>query len=405
MQKAFDIGIIGMGVAGVFAAYKLATQHKRMRVLGIDLGRAPAKRRRALEGWLGCLPFSDGKLYLNDISKVTQLVGTRKSKAAYTYVTQVLSNINNFEVIPDRAPNAMIEKRFNKIGYQINLNDYLQMYPKDIHTLSKYVADTIETNQNVTFNFDQEIRDIRKNKNIFVLTTTENKVYRCKKLILAVGRSGWRWAKEVFASFGIIEENDTARYGLRIEMNADQMKDFNKSNCSLIKGSEIELGPLSWFGTVIPEDHLDMAISSYRSNETRWKSNKVSFNLIGHLPYPTLGFEQTDRIGKLTFVITNDRVIRERVSYLLNDKAKISILPDYQWLKPVLTELSEAMPEILTKAYYHSPTIIPLAPQIKIGDNLSTEIDGMFVVGESAGSVGILHAAMTGAIAADTICK
>ena len=48
---------------------------------------------------------------------------------------------------------------------------------------------------------------------------------------------------------------------------------------------------------------------------------------------------------------------------------------------------------------------MPMAPSINIGDNLETEIDGMFVVGESAGVHGILAAATMGILAADNICK
>jgi hypothetical protein len=188
-------------------------------------------------------------------------------------------------------------------------------------------------------------------------------------------------------------------------MSAEQMKDFNKSNCSLVKTDEMELGPLSWFGTVIPEDHVDMAISSFRANESRWKSNKVSFNLIGHRPFPNHGFEETDRLGKLTFLLANDRIIKERVAHILTDKSKISVLPQYQWLKGVLTELSTAMPEITTKAYFHSPTIIPHTAQINIGDNLETEIDGMYVIGESAGINGILAAGIMGILVASEVTK
>jgi uncharacterized FAD-dependent dehydrogenase len=234
---------------------------------------------------------------------------------------------------------------------------------------------------------------------------TEEQEYKCKKLIIAVGRSGWRWARDLYKSLGIVDNNDTARFGIRIEMNSSHMKDFNKSNCTLIKGDELEIGPLSWYGTVIPEDHLDMAISAFRSNENRWKSDKVSFSLIGNRPFPDAGFEQTNRIGQLTFVLTNDRIIKERVAHIITGKSKISMIHEYDWLKNSLEELTSIMPEIITKAYYHAPTILPMAPKINIGSNLETEIDDMFVAGESAGIHGILSAGLMGIIAADNACK
>ena len=223
-------------------------------------------------------------------------------------------------------------------------------------------------------------------------------------MIIAVGRSGWRWVKELFTNFGIVDNNDTAKFGIRIEMSASSLKDFNKSSCTISKG-DVQIGPFSWFGTVIPEDHVDVAISAFRSNENRWKTDKVSFNLIGDRYFPNAGFEQTDRISKLTFVLSNDRIVKERVSHILAGKSKISIIPEYDWIKTDLEELNAVIPEISTKAYFHVPTIMPLAPKINLGTNLCSEIDDMFVVGESAGLHGILNAACTGIISADMACK
>jgi hypothetical protein len=403
-MKDFDVGIIGAGVAGAFATLKLAKDHKNVKVVLFDLGRPPMKRRRQLEGWLGCFPNSDGKLYQTDMSKVADLTGLRKAKSAHTWFRHVMEEVDSYKIIKDRSPNVALEKKIKRLGYDITLNDYVQIYPKEIHALSKLMAETIEKDKNITFHFDSEVMRVSKQKNMFVVST-EDQEYRCKKLIIAVGRSGWRWAKTLYSNFGIVDNNDIARFGIRVETNSSVLKDFNRSNLTITKGDELEIGPFSWYGTIIPEDHLDMAISAFRSNENRWKSDKVSFSLIGNRPFPSTGFEQTDRIGNLTFVLSNDRIIKERVSSILAGKSKISVIPEYNWLKTVIPELSAIIPEITTKAYFHVPTITPMAPKINIGDNLETEIDGMFVAGESAGIHGILSAGIMGVIAADSVCK
>ena len=403
-MKDFDVGIIGAGVAGAFATLKLAKDHKNIRAIVFDLGRPPMKRRRQLEGWLGCLPNSDGKLYQTDIGKVAQITGLRRAKSASTWFKHVIEQVDSYKIVKDRSPSAAMEKKIKKLGYDVLLNDYVQIYPKEVHALSKYMAETIEKNKNITFSFDNEVLRIAKQKNLFVITT-ESQEYRCKKIIVAVGRSGWRWAKELYSSFGIIDNNDTARFGIRVETNSSVMKEFNKSNCTLLKGDQIEIGPLSWYGTVIPEDHLDLAISAFRSNENRWKSDKVSFSLIGNRPFPGAGFEQTDRMGKLAFVLANDRVIKERISSIIAKKSRVSIIEEYDWLCPVIEELATVIPEITNKAYFHIPTIVPAAPRINIGDNLETEIEGMFVAGESAGVHGILAAGIMGIAAADAISR
>ena len=403
-MKDFDVGIIGAGVAGAFATLKLAKDHKNTKVILFDLGRPPMKRRRQLEGWLGCLPNSDGKLFQTDVSKVAQLTGLRRAKSAHTWLRHVLEQVDNYKVIKDRSPSSSLDKKIKKLGYDISLNDYVQVYPKEIHALSKHMAELIEQNKNITFCFDNEVLRVTKTKGLFEIKTEEH-TYLCEKLIIAVGRSGWRWAKALYTNFGIVDNNDVAKFGIRVEASSSVMKDFNKSNCTLVKGDSLEIGPFSWFGTVIPEDHLNMAISAFRSNENRWKSDKVSFSLIGNRPFPGTGFEQTDRIGQLTFVLSNDRIVKERVSSILTGKSKISGIHEYDWLKEEIMELSQLIPEITTKAYFHVPTILPLVPKINIGDNLETEVDGMFVAGESAGIPGILAAGIMGIAAADAVCK
>lgn len=403
MPNIMDIGIIGCGVAGAFASLKIAQTHKDAKVVVFDIGRKWAKRRRQIEGFLGCLPNSDGKLYLSDIGKVSELVGAKRANSAHKQVDKIISNIIDLKVVKDKGPNIAVSKRLKKSGYDVSLNDYIQMYPKDIHLLSKYMAEHLEKDQNITFVFDNEVAKIYKNKGIFTITT-ETQEYKCKKLIIAVGRSGWRWAKQLYSDFGIIDNNDIARFGIRIETNSNIMKDFNKSNCTMIKDN-IEIGPLSWYGTIIPEDHMDMAISAFRANENRWKSDKVSFTLIGQQQFPNGGFEQTDRIGKLTFLLANDRIIKERVSHILTGKSKISIIPEYDWLKAAILDFATVLPEVLTKSYFHVPTIAPFAPKINIGTNLESDIAGMFVVGESANVHGILSAACMGIIASDAVCK
>lgn len=403
MNNNFDVGIIGMGVSGAFASLRLAETKNNLKIIGFDLGRPPQKRRRQLEGWLGCLPNSDGKLYLSDLDKIREISGIRKTNAANNWFNKIISNINSFKVIKDRMPSAAIVRKLQKLNYDVILNDYIQVYPKDIHALSKYMSDIVENNTNMTFSFDNEIRNIYKKRSMFIIETEEQE-YKCKKIILAVGRSGWRWATELYNKFGIVNNNDIAKFGIRVEMNSGMLKDFNKSSCSLHKGNELEIGPICWSGSVIPEDHVDVAISAFRSNENRWKTDKVSFNIIGNMQYPNKGFEQTDRLSKLTFILANDRIIKEKVSYILNDKSKISIMPEYDWLKLSLKELSTIIPDIINKAYFHVPTIIPLVPNIIINKNLETDVDGLFVAGESAGISGILSAAISGIIAADSIC-
>jgi hypothetical protein len=403
MSNLYDVGIIGGGPAGIFAARKIAKENKNVKTVVFDLGRPHGKRRRQLEGFFGVFPNSDGKLYLNDINKVSKLTGTRKAKAAATAVFNTLNNVVELKTHKDKPLYINLEKRLKKHGFDYHLNDYIQLYPRDIHAISKNIADDIEHCGNVNFSFDNEVYKIHKQKSTFLIQTQDGE-YNVKKLLIAVGRSGWRWASEIYKTFGIIDSNDTATYGIHIEISASYLKDFNKSNVTISNG-ELEIGPVSWSGTIIPEDHLDLAISAFRSNENRWKTDKASFQFIGFRKFDGNGFEQTNRLGKLAFVLANDRILKERVSTLLSNKSKISVIPEYNWLAGALTQFGHVVPEILTKGYFHIPTILPMPPKVLIGNTLSTEIDDMYVAGESAGVVGLLAASVMGTVAAEAMLK
>jgi uncharacterized FAD-dependent dehydrogenase len=406
MGQIFDVGVIGVGVSGTFACYHLALNCPDLKVIAFDIGRPPAKRRSQMNGFLGLFPNSDGRIYPHDIDNVSDIIGIRKTNKAFKEFMDVLNFIPDVDLklTKDKKISKNLEKRIKKAGYEIQLNNHYQLFPRDFHLLSKYMADKIEKGGNVSFSFDDEILSISIKDKIFILEG-ETGEYRCKKLLLSCGRWGWRFSGQLFSNFGLIEENDISRFGVRIEMPANNLKEFNKSHLTIKKANEFELGPFSWFGTVIPEDHDELAISSFRANENRWKSDKVSFQFICDVENTGEAYQKTDRLGQLSFLLTNDRVIKERVSSFLNKRGSLSELPEYDPVIAKLKKVGLILPEILEKAYYHAPTLVPLAPKINIGTNLETEVPGLYVAGESAGVIGLGAAAMMGLAVGKELAK
>lgn len=403
MNNKFDVGIIGAGVAGAFSALRIAENYRSAKTIIFDLGRPPGKRRRQLEGWFGCFPAGDGKIYPGDLEGVLDVVDGRKARHANSWVMEKFGEVNPMKLIKDSLPNVATQKKIKEANFNIQLNSYIQWKPESIHQLSKIISEKIEEAGNVQFSFDNEVHKITKKKNMFIITTAAGE-FHCKSIILSVGRSGWRWATALYKELGITVNDDVAKYGVRIEMSAQHLKEFNKSHCTLIR-EDLEIGPFSWNGTVIPEDHADLVISAFRSNEERWKSDKVSFSLLSSQHFKDTGVYQADRLGKLAFLLFNDRVSRERVKAVVKNTSQLCLLPEYAWLGKTLTELEPLIPNLQTRGYFHIPNILPMASQIALGTNLESEIDGMFVSGESAGIKGIAAAAITGTVAADSACR
>src|ERR1700731_1789666 len=91
MATIYDIGVIGSGMAGMFATHRILEKQKKEKTILFDIGRPPMKRRLQMFGFGGILPNSDGKLYLSDTKKVVSIVGDTKAKNAYDWVISVLN--------------------------------------------------------------------------------------------------------------------------------------------------------------------------------------------------------------------------------------------------------------------------------------------------------------------------
>jgi len=396
-KKIYDIAILGAGVSGAFALYKLS-KYKDLKTCIIDFGRPPGKRRKQLQGWFGCFPYSNARLYFDDYKNVSKKTGIRAASKANRFVQSIMEEHGPIESFKKREPSKEILNNIDRLGYHYLLNNFCQWKPENIHSLSRRIALDSE-NKNINFSFDNNIDDIDIKNNLFYISTEKGLIIS-KKIIFAIGRSGWRFARDIYEKFKIIKNDNVSFFGFRGEVSCGMMSNWNHSHCT-IYNDNLNIGPMSWNGTVIPEDHYDLAISSWRSNEDRWKSDKVSFSVISKKIFNDKGIEQTERLGKLAFILSDNRIGRMRIKDYFNQDFDISYIPEYDWFKDTMKDIEDVIPGFLKKGYFYIPEIKTTIPNIKINNKLSTEIENFYVAGESAGIDGILGAAISGCIAAD----
>lgn len=414
-QKSWDIGIIGAGVSGVFAALRLAERHKNLKVVVFEFGPPPPnclrqdpihvkRRRRQLEGYLGCFPTGDGKVYLDeDADKVLEIADGRRVRAIKDWLSSQLDEVSVTRGVKSKQPSPTIKKVISDNGFDLIMHTYDQWNPDQIHQLSKISAEKIESAGNVYLSFDTEVFDFLKSDKKFVVNTSQGE-FNCKRLILGVGRSGWRWVNGIYKSLGILQEDKIAKYGVRVEMPSSALREFHKSHCSLIR-EDVEVGPLQWMGSIIQEDHDDMTIAAFRSNEVRWKTDKVFFSVQKRIEVKANPCEYIDRIAKLSHLLSGDRVGREKIRSFTNGLGDLAEMPEYSWVGGALKSLEPVFPNIINRGYFHVPDIDTNISKINIANNLETEVDGLFVAGECAGIKGIAAAGIMGAVAAEGAAK
>jgi len=403
MQNEYDIIIAGGGIAGAFAAYRLSQMKNAPRTCLIEYGRPPGKRRKQLEGWLGCFPTGNGRLYTNDLIRLQEIAQATTINTIFKQSLKLLSNYGPSKITKSKKPKQSVLNNLNSTGYSIEYNDFIQWKPENIHLLSRGLASKIDSNNKITCMFDNEIYDIKKEGKMFVVSTEKGDFYS-KKVLLCLGRSGWRMSNNILKELNIINNDDYSKFGFMAEMPAACLKDWDRSHCSIYKDN-LTIGPLSWNGTVIPEDHVDLVIASWRSNEDRWKSEKVAFSVISKDEYKAEGAHQTERLGQLAFILSDNRVGKIRISEYLNRKNNLSFIPEYHWFDNTLKSLDSLFKGFIQKGSINVPNIELTIPHMNINSNLSTDVKGLYVAGESAGIKGILGAIVSSMIAAESMGK
>ncbi len=397
----YELGIIGAGVAGCVSALRVQEKYKQKTII-FDIGHAFAKRRRQIEGALGCFPTGDGKLYLSDLEQFSATDG-RSLRSVKDWVFNTWKLVGPNKVTKDKLPSNSMQKFLSDNNFTIQLNDFIQWKPESVHNFSKLLVKEFEESQYLTFKFDTIVGKIMKKKGIFHVFT-DNGDYQCKNIILATGRSGFRWVTDFAKEIGLTVEDNLCTFGVKFEISKQYVKDL-KECFNTWSSQDEQIGPLSWNGTIIPEDHADLVNASFRSNEDRWKSEKLSFNYFKSIEANGDGVSQTERIGKLTYLLFNDRVSKEKIKVYQKKQSQLNILPEYNWLDGVIEKLSEIIPDFKQKANYHVPNILTMPAKIKLKPNFESELEGLYVVGENAKLHGIVGAAISSVIATDAIFK
>jgi len=334
---------------------------------------------------------------------ILKIAGTKNCEEANKLVMKLIKSNGTTIKNKYKEPSEIIKKLLKKNGYALYENQYVQWKPANIHSLSREISEFVCDKPNIDFMFDTGISNVEFNKGIFKIIT-ENGIISSKKIIVCIGRSGWRLTNSIFSNFDILNDNNFAYFGFRAEISSSYMKNWNESHCSISKGKML-LGPMSWHGTVIPEDHDDLVISSWRSNEDRWYSDKASFSVICKSEFKNDGFQQAERLGKLAYVLLNNRADKIKIKEYLSTKNDISYIPEYKWFIQEFKEIEKIIPDFIDKGYMHLPNILTYMKNISLNKDFSSSMDGLVAAGESAGVSGIYAAALSGTIAALNITK
>ncbi len=460
----YDVVIIGAGPAGLFTAYELITNNKKLKIAIIDKG-SKVKNRvcpmnklgvpcqncnpcAVLSGYGGAGTFSDGKL--NFIPKLgkSDLTKYMLESEANKLIDETEEIFTNFKMDAEVYPSNMDEA--NEIKKKVAIAGAKLLVIKQKHLGSDHLPEYIEgiseflEDKGVTLIDRANVIDIKTISELEHEVTYEsgkkNTTLKAETVVVAPGRTGAKWIQELADKYDIPYLSQSIEIGVRVEVRKDIMEEITNviyDPTIFIKtktyGDEIRTFCTNPGGFVAKENYYGyICVNGHALKDI--KSNNTNFAFISKV--------------SLTQPVTNTRLYGEsiaRIANVLGDgKPIIQSLKDLrsgrrsEWhrinkgfIEPTLKDcvagdLALVMPHrIITNILEGLETLDKIIPGVNNDDTLlygpeikffSNEIetdnkfrlnnDSIYFIGDGAGKAGnIVTAAATGLVAARDILE
>ncbi len=457
-MKSYDVIIIGSGPAGIFSALEFLKSDKALKVLILEKGRditlrrCPSKERQIscttcpecdlLSGWGGAGAYSDGKLSLSPevggfLSRYMEL---DRVQSMIDYVDGIYMQYGAPEQIFGDHPEDI-----QSIARQASQNN-LELIPSKIRHIGtdrclnvlKKMKDRLGEKTDIIFQAEAEQVLLQDNTYKGVALKDGRKFYS-GFLVLAPGREGSKWLEEEARRLKLTQLKNPVDLGVRVELPASVMEHLTKATYEpkLVFYSKkfddrVRTFCVNPYGEVVKE-YLKGIWTVNGHSYTDRRTVNTNFALLVST-YFTEPFDEpisygryiaqlANFIGKGVIVqrlgdlqagrrSTHERIAKGIVKPSLRDATPgdLSFALPYRYLSDIL-EMLEALDKIAPGVNSRHTLLYGVevkfySMQLKLTNNLETEIQNIFAAGDGAGiSRGLIQASASGVVAAREILK
>lgn len=465
---SYDVIIVGAGPSGIFTALELVRQKSDKKVLIIEEGRRIEKRRcpkdRTMEcvsckpychittGFSGAGAFSDGKLSLSyEVGgDLPNLVGSDKVQKFIEYTDNIylefgadpevegLKNSEEIKEIRRKAIQAglkLVDCPIRHLGTEKAQEIYLKIQNTLLDSGIDIKFDTIATDIII------EDGNVKGVKIADSRTKSNEETLYAEKIIIASGRKGADWLKEMCVKHNINHSAGTVDIGVRVEIRNEVMETVNKVlyESKLIGYPAPFKNKVRTFcqnpGGFVSQENYDngLAIVNGHSYKEK-KSNNTNLAILSSHNF-SQPFNQPIQYGKqvaeLVNMLGNGKILVQRYGDILDGKRTWPHELDQSNVKHTLPD---AVAGDLTSAIPYRPmtnilnfikamdTVVPgfasmetllYGPEIKfysnkitLGENFETNIKGLYCLGDSSGwTRGLMMASVMGVLMGQIIIK
>ena len=346
-MSKYDVAIIGGGIGGLMAAYRLITKKidERLKVIVIEKGKNLEDRKcpasngnkcvhcnvcSITSGFAGSGAFSDGKYNLGTSYGGTlgEELGEELAMRYINEVDEILYKFTSSNVkMYGTDENLKIKCLQNDLRLlDMNVKHYGTDNNFEIMSGLIYFLDVV----NVKLVANEEIKYIEKLEKDFILTGKNNN-YVANKVIIATGRNGANFVKDICTNFNIPVITNAVDIGVRVEMDDCIWKEFSSKIYEpkiLYKTKTFEDRTRMFCfnqGGIVSSENNDgiISVNGHAFADPNKKTKNCNFAILSSIHFtqpfnnPT---EYAKSISKLANIIGDGNVIVQRFGDLISGR-------------------------------------------------------------------------------------
>lgn len=459
----YDLIIVGAGPAGIFTALELLRRGSRARILLVEKGR-PVQQRHCPKaetgrcmncrpychittGFSGAGAFSDGKLSLSyEVGgDLPSLIGEDRAQQLIDYTDKIYLEFGadpHVEGVGQTDEIKEIRKRAIRAGLKLVDCPIRHLGTEKAQALYRAIQDELEA-RGVEMRFGAEcVNILLEGKRCRGVLLRENGVEHevaGRRVVIATGRRGADWLESLCAEHGIAHRPGTVDIGVRVEVRGEIMETVNRVlyESKLIGYPRPFKNKVRTFcqnpGGFVSQENYDndlAVVNGHSYKETKSENTNLAILVSHNFTEP---FNQpiayAQKVGELTNMLGAGHIMVQRYGDILDGKRTWQKELSQSNLRPTLTDavagditaampyramtniiefirmLDEVVPGFASgETLLYSPELKFYSNRVKMDEDLTTNIEGLYCLGDSSGwTRGLMMASVMGVLLGQTL--